>query len=295
MQSWLFIALALLGSFAVANAASSQDAGSPAPVAEPPAVAPAGAQEPVAPAAPAVEAAPAPATDAPALVAPEPAPPAPQEAPPPPSQPQEPARSALRPPPVTESWPQEAPVRAPYDRSYRGLSIRLTAQLGLASATRDLDAERTRISGLGGGATLDVGTAAADDLVVYGRVGGFALNHASSSDTPNAGSAYFGLLGGGVRYHYMPYDWYGSATLALALASTTNDLGVVENAKPGIGAQLELGKNWVSGPDAEWATVGVGLRFSYVRCGSLKDIDEPWIGTALSFVFSLAYDAPPAR
>jgi hypothetical protein len=198
---------------------------------------------------------------------------------------------ALGGPPVSvENWPREAAAHDYEREAYRGFSVRLSAQLGFASATRDLEVERTRTSGLGGGVMLDVGTTAMDDLILYGRLGGFALNHASSADTANAGSAYFGLLGAGARYHLMPYDWYGSATLALAVASITSDLGVVENAKPGFGLQLEIGKNWGVGPDARAATVGAGLRFSYVRCGSLRGIDEPWIGTALSLVFSIAYN-----
>jgi hypothetical protein len=225
-----------------------------------------------------VEPIPPPATDAPAHVAPEPAPPAPA------------AHTPLGGPPVAvENWPVEAD-RQPYARVYRGFSVRLSAQLGLASATRDLDGGRTRISGLNGGVMLDVGATAADNFILYGRVGGFALNHASSSDSPNAGSAYFGLLGAGARLHFMPFDWYASGTLSLALATTTNDLGVVENAEPGVGMQLETGKNWGTGSDAEWATVGAGLRFSYVRCGSVGGIDEPWIGMALSLVFSIAYN-----
>jgi len=220
---------------------------------------------------------PPPATDAPAHVAPEPAPPAP-------------ARTPLGGPPVAvENWPLET-ERAPYTRVYRGFSARLSAQLGLASAIRDLDEGRTRISGLNGGVMLDVGASAADNFILYGRIGGFALNHSSSSDSPNAGSAYFGLLGAGARLHFMPFDWYASGTLSLALASTTNDLGVVENAEPGVGIQLETGKNWGTGSSAEWATVGAGLRFSYVRCGSVGGIDEPWIGMALSLVFSIAYN-----
>jgi hypothetical protein len=189
-----------------------------------------------------------------------------------------------------ENWPREAAADDPERRIYRGFSVRLSAQIGLANASRDVDDARTRISGPNGGVMLDIGTTAVDNVIVYGRVGGFALNHASESDTPNAGSAYFGLLGAGARYHFMPFDWYGSGTLAIAVASTTNDLGVVENAKPGLGFQIETGKNWGTGPDARSTTIGAGLRFSYVRCESLGEIDAPWIGTELSLVFSIAYN-----
>ncbi|MDD9943340.1 MAG: hypothetical protein OXU20_20035 [Myxococcales bacterium] len=165
--------------------------------------------------------------------------------------------------------------------------MRVSAGLGLGTARRDRDGGREKVSGLQGLASLDLGGAVRPDLVVFGRLGGFAVNHASDSDSPNAGSAYFALLGIGARYHLMPRDWYASGALSLALMSVTSDLGDVENAHPGFGFELELGKNFWAGTPREARTVGLGARLAYVRCGSLGGAGAgPWVGTAFSLVFS---------
>jgi hypothetical protein len=189
-----------------------------------------------------------------------------------------------------EGWRQQADFD-PATRSYRGLSVRLAAGLGLATAKRNLPSGHNQVSGFAGLITLDVGYAAIENLIVYGRIGGFALNHANASDSPNAGTAYFGTLGAGARYHFMPIDWYASGTLALAAASVTNDLGVVENAHPGVGLEIETGKDWWVGTDQDKRTIGLGLRFGYVSCASIGDRNsKPWVGTALSLVFAAAFN-----
>jgi hypothetical protein len=246
-------------------------------------VPPAQAQPPEAAApstpAPAPVETPAPATEAPPLITAQPSAPAP-----------EPARTPLdRPPLQPETWTAESRV----DRSpllYRGLSLRLSAELGYGKTDRELPAGETQVSGLEGGISLDVGGAVMPDFIVYGRVAGFAFNHASSSDSPNVGTAYYALIGAGARYHFMPFDWYGSGTLGVVAMSVTGDLNQVENAAPGIGLQLETGKNWSSGADDGHGTIGVGLRFTYARCGSVGGIDDPWVTLALSGVFSVAYN-----
>ncbi len=286
-SSWSSVAAAQATAPADQAAAPAQPAPAPTPApAQPvaPPVAPAPVAEPATPpvAAP-VEPTPsateaAPTSDAPAHVAAEPTPP-------------EPARTALGGPPVNvEGWSAETPA-APAMRTYNGFSVRLAAELGLAGTSRELGADSTKVSGFDAGLSLDIGATAIENLILYGRVGGFAFNHGNSSDTPNVGSAYFGLLGAGARYHFLPIDWYASGTVALALMSVTGDHGAVTNANPGIALQIETGKNWWSGTERDRSSVGLGIRFTYVRCGSVETgIDEPWVTTALSLVFSTAYN-----
>jgi hypothetical protein len=189
---------------------------------------------------------------------------------------------------VVDEWPRESRADAP--RKYEGFSARVSASLGYANAIRDLAAAPTEVTGLDGSITLDLGGALRENLIAYGRVGGFALNHASGSDSANAGSAFFALAGAGARYHFLPFDWYASGTLALVLMSVTNDIGKADNAEPGFGVQLETGKQWPAGSGADDVSIGLGLRASYVRCSSSGDVDEPWIGKALSLVFSTSYN-----
>ena len=263
------------------------DATPPATPAPAPALQPAVPSEPQ-PSAPAAVA-PSPEATAPAAAQPQP-PPAPAPAAEPAPEPGPARAGLLERPAEVEGWNEESGFD-PDLRTYTGLSIRLGAGLGLASAKRNLDKGSNRVSGFDGLITLDVGAAAIENLIVYGRIGGFALNHASSGDSPNAGNAYFGMLGAGARYHFMPIDWYASATLSLAAASVTNDLGVVENAHPGLGFEIETGKDFWAGTDRDKRTVGLGLRFGYVRCASLGNRDsKPWVGTALSLVFATSYN-----
>ncbi|HEY2736449.1 MAG TPA: hypothetical protein VGI70_20760 [Polyangiales bacterium] len=175
-------------------------------------------------------------------------------------------------------------------RRYLGFSLRLTAGLGYANARRDVDAGTDKLRGVNAVLSLDVGASAIENLIIFGRVSGLAFNHASSHDTPNAGSAYFGLIGAGARYHFMPIDWYVSGVLALALVRVTRDLGMAENAHPGFGIELETGKNWWAGTKLQKRTIGLGLRFSYVTAGSIGEGDHAWNGSAFSLVFSTSYN-----
>jgi len=199
----------------------------------------------------------------------------------------EPERKAMGERVFVDEWPRESGAAEP--RRYDGFSVRLSAALGYANATRDLEAAPTDVTGLDGSIMLDIGDSLSENLIAYGRVGGFALNHAAEGDSENAGSAYFALLGAGARYHFLPYDWYASGTLALAVMSVTNDVGSAENADPGFAVQLEAGKQWPAGAGHDELSIGLGLRFSFVRCGSTGTADEPWIGKALSLVFSTSY------
>jgi hypothetical protein len=178
-------------------------------------------------------------------------------------------------------------------RRHTGVSVRLAAGLGLASASRNLNKGSAKVGGLDGALSLDIGAAAMEDLIVYGRIGGFAFNHLNSGDSADAGSVYVGLLGAGARYHFMPIDWYASGTLALAAVSVTNALAVAQNTTPGFAFQLETGKNWWAGTTHDKRAFGVGLRFDYVHSGSLTsgvERSKPWVGTAFSVVFSTSYN-----
>ena len=191
------------------------------------------------------------------------------------------------------------PIGGWYDRRWIGLpsqkhtgfSIRLAAGIGFGRADRDISGDAA-VSGFNAAIGLDVGASVMENLIVYGRIGGFAFNHASSGDAAGAGSAYFGMLGAGARYHFMPFDWYVGGTLALAAVTVTNALNDAQNANPGFGFELETGKYWWLDYRDKRA-YGVGLRFGYVRSGSLsrgRERDEPWIGTAISAVFSTSYN-----
>jgi hypothetical protein len=179
-------------------------------------------------------------------------------------------------------------------RRHVGLSVRISAGLSLANAERDLARSTSQTSGWGATLSLDIGGTPIENLIVFGRISGFGVDHGSSDDSPNAGGAYFGLIGAGARYHFMPFDWYASGAIGLAGATTVNDVGDSQAAAPGFGLELETGKNWWAGNYRDRFTVGLGLRFAYIQSGEVDSRREqnrtPWVGSALSLVFSTAYN-----
>jgi hypothetical protein len=171
-----------------------------------------------------------------------------------------------------------------------GFSLRVSGGIGSAGARRDLSRGSYSVSGLSGLASLDIGGTPVDNLVVYGHLGGLAFN--PMSDALGAGGAYFILLGPGARYYFMPFDWYAGGALGLELMAVTNAKGTVENARPGVGLELEAGKEWSAAAQSEWS-VGLGLRFSYAHCPastSARDPNNAWRVLGLSLVFSVTYD-----
>jgi hypothetical protein len=272
-------------------------------------VQPAAPAQPAAPPAastlPAAAAAPAPVTPsaAPVVTPPsspeqavaQPTPSVPEAAPPVSSAPAAPARSALLRERVTLSDNRlaESSLRSSAQR-HHGVAMRLTTALGFGNANRDRRRGELQVSGFDAGIGIDIGGTPIENLVVYGRAVGFAFDHASSSDSPNAGSAFVGMLGAGARYHFMPIDWYAGGTLGLAGASVTNDQGTAQNTNPGYGLELETGKSWWAGAYRDSWTVSLGLRFAYVRSGSVSTGNstntDPWVATAFSLVFATAYN-----
>lgn len=187
--------------------------------------------------------------------------------------------------------PDEEPSVESEARRYRGFSLRLTAGIGYASAKRDVSQGLSKISGIDAVLSLELGSTPIENLIVFGRITGFAFNHLSSSDSIDANGAYFLLVGAGARYHFMPIDWYASGMLAIAALKMTTVLGSSQNASPGFGLELETGKNWWAGTKFQKRAIGLGLRFAYVNCASSHEgSSKPWVSTALSLVFSISYN-----
>ena len=198
-------------------------------------------------------------------------------------------------PPAWRYSPHASFVLPTDARRHVGFSLRISVGLGLAWASRELARGESEVSGPNAVLNVDIGAAAIENLILYGRIGGFAFDHAFSGDSDNAGSAFFGTFGVGARYHFMPHDFYASGTLSLAAVSVTDDLGNAQNGGVGFGFDVEAGKNWWAGSYRERWCVGLGLRFAYAVSGSVEPRrgergEDPWTGTSLSLVFSTAYN-----
>ena len=183
-----------------------------------------------------------------------------------------------------------------YDRDARkheGFSVRLSAGLGFGSTSRKLTRDSYKVSGLLGVLSLDIGASVIENLIVYGRVSGFAWNSLLTSDAPNAGGSYLGLIGAGARYYLMPYNLFGSATVGLATTQVLDDLGNAQNAHPGIGFELEVGRDFWAGTPLDQRAIGLALRFGYVTAGAAGTREKDprsWNSFAVSLLFSAAYN-----
>lgn len=171
--------------------------------------------------------------------------------------------------------------------------MRVSAGLGFGSTRRALNRGSYKVSGLEGILSLDIGASVIDNLIVYGRISGFAWNSLRESDSANAGGAYLGLVGAGARYYLMPHNAFASATLGVATTQVLDDLGNAQNANPGLGFELEVGRDFWAGTPLDRRAVGLALRFGYVTCGATgtgqKD-PKAWNSYAISLLFSAAYN-----
>lgn len=186
------------------------------------------------------------------------------------------------------AWAALSPLRA-----HTGFSIRVGAGLGYARASRKLTSGTEKLGGLAGSLALDIGGAAIENLIVYGRLSGVAFNHASSSDTEQINGAYFLTLGAGARYYFMPEDWYAGATLSLAGIRVTDNEIAAQNAHPGFGFDLEAGHDWWIGSHYDQRSVGLALRFSYETAAtraSAMPRGKSWNGYSVMAVFAVGYN-----
>jgi hypothetical protein len=179
-------------------------------------------------------------------------------------------------------------------RVHRGFSVRVSAGLGYGIMRRQVtDTTSYKVRGLEGQLSFDVGASVIDNLIVFGRFSGFAWNSVLESDSRNAGGAYLGLLAAGARYYLMPANAFASAAIGVAALQVLNDLGVSQNANPGFGMELEVGKDFWAGTPLDQRGIGLSLRFGWVHCGSVSRGDEdlkPWNSYSVSALFSAAYN-----
>jgi hypothetical protein len=179
------------------------------------------------------------------------------------------------------------------ERKHEGFSVRLSAGLGFGSTSRKLARDTYRVRGLLGVLSLDIGASVIENLIIYGRISGFAWNSLLTSDAANAGGSYLGLVGAGARYYLMPYNIFGSATLGVAAAQVIDDRGTAQNANPGLGLELEIGHDFWVGTPLDQRAIGVTLRFGYVTAGAAdtgEQNSKAWNSFAISLLFSAAYN-----
>jgi hypothetical protein len=150
---------------------------------------------------------------------------------------------------------------------------------------------------------FDIGGALSENLILHARLGGLT-NHGKkdvvlnindeSIDTEKTG-IYYGLIGGGLTYYFMPVNIYLSVVLGIAASALVVDGDdidkdvEIEGSKPGLGLNLDVGKEWWVG--SEWG-LGVAARFTFSSVGPNKSStsDDRLENVGLGVLFSATYN-----
>ena len=191
--------------------------------------------------------------------------------------------------------------RSPADPSaerHDGFMLRVALGFGGASATQtnqddraSSDNDKATFYGGAGSLSVDVGGAAAENVLVHGRFATFGISeprrmidgakYQSVADTYTAAL----LLAPAVTYYFMPINLYltgavGLSSLALRYRDTSGQFHERASAA-GLGFTVDVGKEWWADPD--WG-IGVAGRFWYSRASDdagVGHLDYEFVGAAV--------------
>jgi hypothetical protein len=140
--------------------------------------------------------------------------------------------------------------------------------------------------------SIQIGGAVAENLIIYGESGGVLMASptvkAYEEELSNPGSVwvYFGGVGPGITYYFMPANVYISGTI-LANVAVMSVQGSAEGSKIGLGCHFIAGKEWWAGE--QW---GLGVA-AYFRYGTQENDDVDWLtmsGTSFGLLFSATFN-----
>jgi hypothetical protein len=118
-------------------------------------------------------------------------------------------------------------------------------------------------SALGSSATVDVGAALIENLILRGRItGGFSTS--ATTDFGYDAMYLFGMLGFGADWYIVPTNIRAGVSLGIAglqLHHRDSPGTLVLHSKAGVAFDLDVAKEWWTG--AEWG-IGVGLFFRFM-------------------------------
>jgi hypothetical protein len=186
--------------------------------------------------------------------------------------------------------------------SYRhtGFFLRFSIGPGWSQADAPYDIND---SGFSSFYAFDIGGALSENLILHARLSGLT-NHGNKKvalniddqliHTEKTGISY-GLAGVGLTYYIMPVNIYltfilGIAGSALQVDQDDIDNNVeIEGSKPGVGLNLDVGKEWWVG--SEWG-LGVAARFTFSSVGTNKSStsDDRLESVGLGVLFSATYN-----
>lgn len=183
-------------------------------------------------------------------------------------------------PPQLAPPPTAAP--AAHSRTHDGLLLRGSLGLGVGLAReKQVDRPTYAPEGLGASLSLDIGAAAIDNLIIYGRLRAYSTDGLAGHTTSELG--VFGVSAG-VSY-YLPANF----CIGAAIGPSWGFVNQHRKAGIGVGFDLEFGREWWMGK--HWG-VGPGLRFSYATMsgkGTAPDSYQQLTGMLIAVLVSATY------
>lgn len=138
--------------------------------------------------------------------------------------------------------------------------------------------------------TFSIGGAVADNLIVFGHLGGSSITDPKirlwGRELQGKGSAALTGVGAGVAYYLMPSNVYFSGALMVTRISLRDaDDRKIGETETGGGIDLAIGKEW-------WVSANWGLGIAgHVMFASIDDADgSTYRATSTSIAFSATYN-----
>lgn len=154
------------------------------------------------------------------------------------------------------------PVQAQYEmipgfHEHDGFFLRFHFGYGLGKMVeKDLPGGDMTLSGPAGAFRFQIGSSIAENLVLFGEMGGGVVSNLQmewGENSPDLGNTRLSIMdfGAGLTYYFMPSNIYicGSITLSKNQFEYEN---ITAETKNGAGACFSLGKEWWVGADWGW-------------------------------------------
>lgn len=183
----------------------------------------------------------------------------------------------------------DRPYVEPGEHEHDGIMLRLNAGGGAGSASEKRGTVNTHFDGAIGSFSLDVGTTAAENLMLQLRIAESSMRDPSLRRgnldlVPDNASIAAGFFGPGATYYLMPANVYFTAALGVSWVRVRGPADErSHNTDTGLGLHVDIGKEWWIDP--QWG-IGAAVRLWYTRLSDNdagERIEYQFAGGALMF------------
>ena len=184
--------------------------------------------------------------------------------------------------------------RVPEFHGHDGFFLRFHVGYGSGNVVREyLQDVDLKFSGLTGAFRFQIGAGVAENLILFGELGGFAITRptlevGSVSETLENSSLSVTDIGAGLSYYFMPSNFYISGSIVMArnkFETQSRYSDTANKMRPGI--YISAGKEWwVS---ADWGLGVAGFIYTSKSSFNYSDSNEDY--TVSNFFFGVVFSA----